>query len=408
MGNVETALAKLDEIVGDSDFALDTMDIKKKFTMAFAMSMRMQQIKALITDDIMIALVMPLKDNGLGFKTDESSRRKDSPNFNYSVEQLRCCVIEAVLRGANIIGNEFNVLAGRMYLTKEFYDRKTVCVPGVTDRDIEIGLPRVGGDGRSAEVKGKVTWLNNGKPEFIERTFSVRVNAGMGADAVQGKCKRKILAAAYEKMTGIRSADGDVDDEGIAIKPVEGRVVDDPVTHTVTATLHVDATPAAQQSSTADKAKAAVKATKARNAAAPVQEPAKVEPTAKPAASTTAKAAPVVDATKGVKTLVVKNCTQKCTSDKGVEPKTYVYTIYDPERGVSAKDNEGAFLTDDPAKFNDIKDAIKDKVTPITIEYTLEKDGFMWIDRAYVATNGASLLDPEVPDANGEIEMPGV
>jgi len=229
---IEDSLKALD--VFSNEHQIATLDVKAKFTQAFALASAVNKIKSVLTDDIVAKVFMPLKDCGdLGFRTDEGSR--DKP---YSISVIKNVMIEAVLRGASPCNNEVNVISSRCYLTKNYFARKVGEYAGLTDLDISLGIPRMLQGG--AAVDAKATWKVGGKPMSLERTganaIPVRVNAGMGADAILGKAERKLLASIYKKLTGSEHSDGEIDDDVLPgeLKQATGAVVDDakPVSQT--------------------------------------------------------------------------------------------------------------------------------------------------------------------------------
>lgn len=173
---------------------------------------------ALVAEDI-----LPLMNSRLGFLTDRPNKRHAQP---YDVAVVRDVLVEAMLRGARVAGNEFNIISCGCYLTKAYFERKVGEFPGVTNVVPTPGVAQMVGDG--ALVPFTVRWLLNGKKmveERIERgkrgadgyldeRIPVKVQAGMGADAIAGKAERKIMARVYKRLTGATAAipDGAVDD----------------------------------------------------------------------------------------------------------------------------------------------------------------------------------------------------
>ena len=161
-------------------------------------------IRGLLTDAVM-AKIYPLMNTGLGFRTDRK------PGNEYSVNEVREVMVEALLLGLYPIGNEFNIISGRCYVTREGYTRKVREFPGLTDLVITPGIPAMKDGG--ALVPIKATWKLNGTPNSVERTFPIKVNNGMGSDAILGKADRKVKAWVYAILTGSQlTQDGDVDD----------------------------------------------------------------------------------------------------------------------------------------------------------------------------------------------------
>jgi hypothetical protein len=190
----------------------------------FALANGMQALRNALTEDVVRRVFMPLQGSPLGFRTDKD---KDG---GYPAGVVRECVMEAMIRGFHPVGNEMNIIAERAYFTKEGFDRKLAEFPGLTDLELfpSVPLQKEGG----ALVGYHATWKLNGVKDSlicdvvkvddqqIDRRIPVKVNAGMGADAILGKAKRKFLVRIYERVSRVKTPEGDALD-------VEGEVVDE-------------------------------------------------------------------------------------------------------------------------------------------------------------------------------------
>ena len=134
--------------------------------------------------------IMAMQGSRLGFKTD-----KDNAG-GYPMEKVKECLIDAVLTGVEPYGNQFNIIAGNMYVTKEGYRTLLSKVKGLK-YTITPQLPRI-----SAE----------------------KVNNFMGADAVIGKATRKARAWLFNQISDIEISDGDVEDAEFTIVKEEPTV----------------------------------------------------------------------------------------------------------------------------------------------------------------------------------------
>ena len=67
-----------------------------------------------------LEIIKSLMNTGIGFKTD---RPNDKCREVYSDEIIKNCVVQAIMHGLRIHGNEFNILGGNFYATKEGLDR---------------------------------------------------------------------------------------------------------------------------------------------------------------------------------------------------------------------------------------------------------------------------------------------
>ena len=152
-----------------------------------------------------LELIKSLAGSEVGFVCDKDG---------YPDNVIRDCAITALMRGAHLIGNEWNIIAGRCYLTKQFFERILKAIPDVSDVDPQIGIPDH--TSRGALVAARCTWKQGGKSHELkcvkisddeDYRLCVRVNQGQGADAVKGKATRKLLAHVYARVTGIACDD---------------------------------------------------------------------------------------------------------------------------------------------------------------------------------------------------------
>lgn len=223
-GNHSTALAlrpvrpevlsAIEQVVQDSN--MSRLSQYGVFERAIKMANGVAALRRLVDDDVM-SNIEALMNTPLGFKTDKDpnrptwnpqTRQKESPE-PYPMETVKDCFIQAMLWGARPIGNEFNIISGQTYLTKEFFMRALGELPGVTDVRNSPGIPQINSEAGSARIRVGLTWKLEGKPDQLVdaegkpgRVFEIRVNKGMGPDAVIGKALRKAYHAAYMQVIG--------------------------------------------------------------------------------------------------------------------------------------------------------------------------------------------------------------
>ena len=149
--------------------------------------------------------IMAMQGSRLGFKTDKDN------NGGYPLEKVKECLIDAVLTGVQPYGNQFNIIAGNMYVTKEGYGSLLSKIKGLK-YVITPELPRISAEKGSAAVEMLIKWSLNGKSEEQKVDFAIKVNNYMGADAVIGKATRKARAWLFNQVSDIEITDGDVDD----------------------------------------------------------------------------------------------------------------------------------------------------------------------------------------------------
>lgn len=172
---------------------------------AIVMANTVSALRKILGDDFMRDVIHPLIDTPIGFKTDKKDKG------GYDLVTVRECVIVALLRGANIVGNEFNIIAGNTYFTREFFSRKLAEHEGLTDLRIDLSVPSMRNGG--AFVSARASWMISGTKQEMACDLPVKVNSGMGSDAILGKADRKIKYRIYCRITGTNfTTDGEVDD----------------------------------------------------------------------------------------------------------------------------------------------------------------------------------------------------
>lgn len=179
------------------------------FEKAYLIASAAGELKKLLTDEYMRP-ILDLQGNRLGFKTDKDS------NGGYPKEVVKNCLIEAVLTGVQPFGNQFNIIAGNCYITKEGFGYLLKNIKGL-QYEIIPELPRI--KDQSAAVVMNIEWTINSITKKKGLDIPVKVNQYMGADAVIGKATRKARCWLFNTITGNEIADGDITDvEGVVIK----------------------------------------------------------------------------------------------------------------------------------------------------------------------------------------------
>jgi hypothetical protein len=198
---------KLDGVV--SVLGSETM---QGFERAFQIANAIQELKTLLTPEYMKP-IMALQGNKLGFKTDKDT------SGGYSEEIVKNCLIEAVLTGFAPYENQFNIIAGSMYGTKEGFGAALNKIKGLS-WDIIPSLPRINAAKDGAAVLMKITWIYGSEPEQSkEIDFAVKMNQYAGTDAAIGKATRKARAWLFNKINGTEVGEGDVQDVDFKVVP---------------------------------------------------------------------------------------------------------------------------------------------------------------------------------------------
>jgi hypothetical protein len=175
------------------------------FEKAFKVALATKELSDALTHDYMKP-IMHLQGNKLGFKTD-----KDKEG-GYTEAIVKNCLIEAVLCGVQPTGNQFNIIASNMYITKEGFGYLLSKIKGLK-YDIIPMLPKIIPDAKKATIVMKIEWsIGDGPKNEKEIEFPIKVNSFMGDDAVIGKATRKARAWLFNSISDTEIADGDVQD----------------------------------------------------------------------------------------------------------------------------------------------------------------------------------------------------
>jgi hypothetical protein len=180
------------------------------FQKAFLMASGIKQLRELLTPEYM-APIMALQGSKLGFRTDKDLNKDRTPGQGYPMEVVKNCVIEAVLNGLQVTGNQFNIIAGNMYPTKEGTGYILNNMKGL-NYQIICNLPRTNPEKTSAAVDVVIKWTINGKSEEEIVPIPIKMDAYTSLDAVIGKATRKGRAWLISRITGSEITDGEIED----------------------------------------------------------------------------------------------------------------------------------------------------------------------------------------------------
>jgi len=199
-------LSTMDRVVSESRRAIaEARAAGNEMTIAFAQAAGITQLQKAMTKEFM-AVIMPLQGTALGFVTDRDAAG------GYPAETVRDCMISALMCGVGVAGNQFNIIAGKMYITLRGVERIVYGWPGIVFKEDPPGVPRVEEAGSGALVEMSATWTLDGKHDEmrcvkgtngqVDTRICVRVNKGMGTDAILGKARRKFLARVWTRLLG--------------------------------------------------------------------------------------------------------------------------------------------------------------------------------------------------------------
>lgn len=168
------------------------------FEKAFNTANAVQSMRNALTNEVMNP-IMALQGSRLGFRTD-----KDKTG-GYHVSIVKDCCMEALFYGLQLTGNQFNIIAGNMYPTKEGF---TYLLNNISKLNYEIVMQVPEPFSKSIKTKALVKWNYNGKEN--ERSLEFVVSAfGNNADAANGKGERRAKCWLYNYVTGNVLKDGE-------------------------------------------------------------------------------------------------------------------------------------------------------------------------------------------------------
>lgn len=184
----------------------DNMDgFEKSFQIANAMAF----LRENLTDEVMKPIML-MQGSKLGFKTDKDT------SGGYPISVVRDCLIDASLTGVSTHGNQFNIISGNMYLTKEGYGALLKKVKGLK-YVIKHSVPNVDASKTFATVDSAVKYTIDGVTTEETLTFSIKGNSYATADAYIGKAERKARAWLFNQVSDIEVSDGDVEDIEVTV-----------------------------------------------------------------------------------------------------------------------------------------------------------------------------------------------
>lgn len=171
-------------------------------------------LREALTDEVMDKVFMPLMNTKIGFMTDRTGKpnKRGVTQPLYTRDIVRDCIIDAVIIGLLPTGNQFNILAERMYPTKEGYTAllKKLGVRYV----IEIGQDK-STNPQYAELSCKISYQHGGEKNGFTVNTTVAKNDYSSNDQIRGKAERKAKKALYEYITGSDFGDGDETSTGV-------------------------------------------------------------------------------------------------------------------------------------------------------------------------------------------------
>jgi hypothetical protein len=221
--NNNTSLVALESAKQSFAIALQDaqrLDIVNNVAGAFDAAIIVGKLESVLTDEVMDAVFMPLMNKKIGFKTDRDPSRpsKNNPHPTpYSRDVVRTCIIDAAANGLLPTGNQFNIISGTMYPTKEGYTallaklKTTMGLQYMFEFDPETTAKSA--DPGYVAIPCRISYKSTKKEDlkgWFKYIAMVKSNGETSTtDQLRGKAERKCKRAFYEFLTGIDLGDAD-------------------------------------------------------------------------------------------------------------------------------------------------------------------------------------------------------
>ena len=167
------------------------------------------KLRGLLSREMVEHYFMPLMGTRVGFLTDRDKEGKDGKKLPpYGWETVRDCIIDGACMGLAPVKNQFNIISGSMYPTKEGFSvlLKKIGVKYYISTSGDRSKPT----DQTADIECKVLYETKGgdKKNFTYVAYPKK-NAFSSLDQLKGKAERKAKKALYELITGIDLGDAD-------------------------------------------------------------------------------------------------------------------------------------------------------------------------------------------------------
>lgn len=205
-------------LIEEATISTDVTSWKNNAVAMFSCASAIGQLRKALTDEVMTEIVLPLVDTKAGFLTDRRPTAKNPHPQPYSLQVLRNCVIDAILKGLALHGNQINIISGQVYITKEGYAAllKKLGVKYI----IDAGAPIVNGDTVTFSVSVNAKY--QGEAISYKTSFMSKVTQYASFDLLAGKATARAIKSLYTYVSGIDA--GEVAD--VTSEPTQAIVVD--------------------------------------------------------------------------------------------------------------------------------------------------------------------------------------
>lgn len=202
------------------------LQIISNFGAAFIAVNVIALLREALTDEVMDKVFMPLMNTKVGFLTDRNGRpnKKGYTAPLYTRDVVRDCIIDGVTIGLLPTGNQFNIIAERMYPTKEGYTSllRKLGVKYFIDTSYDKGQAQ-----GFAEIPCKINYEYNGEKNGFTIIATVKKDDYSSHDQLRGKAERKAKKALYEYITGCDYGEADEQSGATVVDVVAEEIKDE-------------------------------------------------------------------------------------------------------------------------------------------------------------------------------------
>jgi hypothetical protein len=172
------------------------------FALSIARANVASVIRESLSDDMMKG-VFEMENKKYGFLTDKTGSEK------YTKDVIKDCFIEASMKGVEPTGNQFNIISGKCYITKE--GCREILKKNKIQYELFPGFSKKIENGGTV-LPVRVEWVNtSGKKEFRELTLSVQGHEKVAEVARKGMAERDAMAWLIDHLTNSPVSVGEVE-----------------------------------------------------------------------------------------------------------------------------------------------------------------------------------------------------
>ena len=171
-------------------------------------------LRSLLSQEIVERFFMPLMGTRVGFLTDRDKPKKGRDGSlilqdPYPWTVVRDCIIDAATLGLAPIKNQFNIISGSMYPTKEGFTKllKTIGCKYFIYTSEDKNPPQA----QTALIECRVSYEFKGVTKEFTYKATPKKDGLSSLDQLKGKAERKAKKALYEYLTGTDLGDADED-----------------------------------------------------------------------------------------------------------------------------------------------------------------------------------------------------